>query len=151
MCVSYLIYILNVRKKNSGNISWWKVAEKRIYLFSKGHSLLTPFSLSDTCIILFNANFSAFKLIIDQEFHKKQYPYFHCEVFFLKKNSFLLLWLLLIFLSLAASTVALFTGIFTELAWPFTEFALWKEEKVRMSCNSFLFSFVRFKCYCFCL
>ena len=38
-------------------------------------------------------------------------------VFFLKQNSFLLLWLLLIFVPIAVSTVALFAGVFTELVY----------------------------------
>ena len=59
-----------------------------------------------------------------------------------------LLWLLLIFASSAVSTVVLFTGIFTDFVWCIS---VLKEEKIRTSCNLFLFCFVHFKCYCFCL
>ena len=43
-----------------------------IQIFVLGRSLLIPCSLSDERIFLFNANFSAYKLIIDQKFHIKQ-------------------------------------------------------------------------------
>ena len=39
---------------------------------SLGHSLLIPCSSSDACMLLFNANFSTCKLIIDWKFDKKQ-------------------------------------------------------------------------------
>ena len=52
-------------------------------------------------------------------------------------------------LFLALSTVALFTGVFTELVYD--ALAPLKKKKNRTSCNLFLFCFVRFKCYCFCL
>ena len=74
------------------------------------------------------------------------------KIFFLKQNSFLHLWLLLIFVSLAVFTVALFTGVFIELAYD--ALALWKKKRIRTSCNLFFlffFCFVCFKCYCFCL
>ena len=73
--------------------------------------------------------------------------FFIVKLFFLKKNSFLLLWLLLIFVSVAVSTVALFTCVFTELAYD--ALAPWKKKKIRMSC--IFFCFVRFKCCCFSL
>ena len=61
--------------------------------------------------------------------------------FFLKQSSFLLLWLLLIFVSLAVSTVALFTGVFTELVYD--ALAPWKKKKIRTIVIYFCFvSFV---------
>ena len=69
--------------------------------------------------------------------------FFIVKVFFLKQNSFLHLWLLLIFVSLAVFTVALFTGVFIELAYD--ALALWKKKRIRTSCNLFfLFFFVSF-------
>ena len=54
---------------------------------SLGHSLLIPCSSSDACMLLFNANFSTCKLIIDWKFDKKQYyPFFIVKVFFLKMS-----------------------------------------------------------------
>ena len=67
--------------------------------------------------------------------------FFIVKVFFWKQNSFLLLWLLLIFISLAVSTVALFTGVFTELVYD--ALSPWKKKKIRASCNLF-FIFVSF-------
>ena len=67
--------------------------------------------------------------------------FFIVKVFFLKQNSFLHLWLLLIFVSLAVFTVALFTGDFTELVY--NALAPWKKKKIRTSCNLFIF-FVSF-------
>ena len=86
-------------------------------------------------------------LLLTKHFPKKTNPFFVVKKNFLKQNSFLLLWLLLIFVSLALSTVALFTGSFTELAYD--ALAPWKKKKIT-SGNLFLFCFVRFKC-CFCL
>ena len=83
---------------------------------------------------------------------QKTIPFlFIVKAFFLKQNSVLLL-LLLIFVSLAVFTVALFTGVFIELAYD--ALALWKKKRIRTSCNLFFlffFCFVCFKCYCFCL
>ena len=85
------------------------------------------------------------------KFSQKTIPLlFIVKAFFLKQNSVLLL-LLLIFVSLAVFTVALFTGVFIELASD--ALALWKKKRIRTSCNLFIyfFCFVCFKCYCFCL
>ena len=74
---------------------------------------------------------------------QKTIPFlFIVKAFFLKQNSVLLL-LLLIFVSLAVFTVALFTGVFIELAYD--ALALWKKKRIRTSCNLFfLFFFVSF-------
>ena len=44
--VNYLIYILNVRKKQkiSGNKCWWKVIERRINFFSKWNKIISLIS-----------------------------------------------------------------------------------------------------------
>ena len=47
--------------------------------------------------------------------------------------------MLLIFISLAVSTVALFSCVFTELVYD--ALAPWKKKKIRMSCNLFIFIF----------
>ena len=48
----------------------------------------------------------------------------------------------------AVSTVALFTSVFTDLAYD--ALAPCTKKKIITSCNLFLLCFVRFKCYCFC-
>ena len=67
--------------------------------------------------------------------------FFIVKVFFLKQNPFLLSWLLLIFVSLAVFTVALFTCVFTELVYD--ALAPWKKKKIRTIVIYFCFvSFV---------
>ena len=61
----------------------------------------------------------------DVAFMLEKYPLW--KVFFLKQNSFLLLWLLLIFVSRAVSTVALFAGVFTKPVYD--ALSPWKKKK----------------------
>ena len=97
-----------------------------------GRCLLIPCSLSDGRILLFNANYW---LKIS---HKTIIPFFSLwRFFFLKQNSFLLLWS-----SFLSSIHCCF------VYWRFTELvydtlAPWKKKKIRTSCNYFCFvSFV---------
>ena len=77
-------------------------------------SFLTPCSSSDARMPLFNVNFNACKLIIDSNFHNKQwYPFFPYEDFYLK-TSFIFALMIVIFFSLAVSTVVLFTCVFSK-------------------------------------
>ena len=75
---------------------------------------MIPCSSSDTRIHSFNANFGACKLISLKISQKRIIPFSHREGFFLKTSFLFLWWLLLIFLTLAVSTVFLFTCVFNE-------------------------------------
>ena len=77
-------------------------------------SFLIPCSSSDARMPLFNVNFNACKLIIDSKFHNKQWhPFFPYEDFYLK-TSFISALMIVIFFSLAVSTVVLFTCVFSK-------------------------------------
>ena len=70
----------------------------------------------DARIHLFNANFSACKLIIDWKFHKKKNNtlFFIVKVFFLKQVSFLLLMIVVNLLYFSSIHRFLFTCVFNE-------------------------------------
>ena len=73
-------------------------------------------------------------------------------IFFIVKGFFLktkFISAFMIFVSSAVSTVTFFAGVFTELVYD--TLAPWKKKEKRTCCNLFLFCFLRFKCYCFCL
>ena len=113
--------------------------------FYLGHSLLIPCSSSDARMLLFNANFSACKLIIDWK-----YLFFIANFFFLKASFISALMIVvnvLFFRSIQCCFVHLrFQGI---CLWRIS--ALKEErkyERVELSC---FFCFVCFECYCFCL
>ena len=76
---------------------------------------MIPCSSSDARMLLFNVNFSACKQIIDSNFHNKQWcPFFHYEDFYLKTSFISALMIVVIFFSLAVSTVVLFTCVFSK-------------------------------------
>ena len=75
---------------------------------------MIPCSTSDARMFLFNVNFRACKLVIDSNFHNKQWcPFSHYEDFYLE-TSFTALMIVVIFFSLAVSTVVLFTCVFSK-------------------------------------
>ena len=105
---------------NPANGSW--VTEPKI-LFNLmwtwnnklGQSLLIPCSSSDARMLLFNVNFSACKLIIDSNLRNKKWcPFFYYEDFYLKTSFVSALGTVVIFFSLAVSTVVLFTCVFSK-------------------------------------
>ena len=70
----WLIIILKDFKKQPTFLSFSFLIDCRISVFSLslGHSLLIPCSSSEMRMLLFNANFSACKLIIDLKYYKKE-------------------------------------------------------------------------------
>ena len=125
------------------SLCWHNISGKAAVCWYLVHCQMPAYSYST--LILACANY-----LLPKNFRKNNNTLFSLwRVFFWKQNSFLLVWLLLIFISLAVSTVALFTCVFTELVYD--ALAPWKKKKIRASCNLFLFCFIFFKCYCFCL
>ena len=102
-------------KKYPSLVSWF------LCLTFLGQSFLIPCSLSDTHMLLFNANFSVCKLITDLKI----------------VNIF----------SLVVSAVVLFTWVFNKSVYDIS--ALKEGEKMNELC--FLFVLFCFKCYYFCL
>ena len=94
---------------------------------------MIPCSTSDARMFLFNVNFRACKLVIDSNFHNKQWCSFsHYEDFYLE-TSFTALMIVVIFFSLAVSTVVLFTCVFSK---PFYEIlAHSKKKKLWTTCT----------------
>ena len=94
---------------------------------------------SYSTLILAYANY----LLTENFTQKKNILFFHREGFFLKRFSFLLLWLLLIFFSLTVSPVVLFAYTFNEPVYG--EFSPWRKKNYeRLMDYELFFCFVSF-------
>ena len=112
-----------------------------------GHSLLIPCSLSEACILLFNANFSTCKQLLTRNFMKKNKTLFFIVNAFFSKQVISALMIVVDLLYFSSIHHFLFTCIFNRSVY--VALTPLKKEKLWTPCTSFLFYFVHFKCYCF--